>query len=154
MTDISTAGTDARHAGISMRARRYHRAMTDDRGEALAWFNDASVSITQKVAALSGPGRDLPASVAGILDQLDLWWEDLTSEQQAYLIKYRAGELDGDYADTVQAASSTDPANGPNGLVVVVVRDLKNNNRFKLPPMVDVYVEMKARDSSGDQYAH
>jgi hypothetical protein len=120
--------------------------MTDDRREAFAWFNDASVTIAQKVAALSGPRLDLPASVADVFDQLDGWWEALTSEQQAYLIKYRAGELDEDYADTVQAASA-DPANDPNGLVVVVVRDLKNNNRFRLPPMVDVYVEMKARES-------
>lgn len=59
--------------------------MTDDPRDALAWFNDASVSIAQKVAALSGPSPDLPASVAGVLDQLDGWWEDRTSEQRAYL---------------------------------------------------------------------
>jgi len=87
--------------------------------------------------------------LADILDhhrrQLDRWWQDLTPEKHAYLIKYRDGELDKDYADTVQAAS-TNPLNDPNALVVIVARDLKNNGRFRLPPMVDVYVEMKARE--------
>lgn len=137
--------------------------MTDN--VSLGWLFTGRLTMDDQVALLNRP-HDLPDdlvqrlqrardvsvtdTLADTLDyqrgQLDRWWEDRTPEQQAYLIEQRAGELDEDYADTVQAASA-DPVNDPNALVVVVVRDLKNNNRFRLPPMVDVYVEMKTRES-------
>ncbi|RFZ48548.1 hypothetical protein MSS2_04715 [Mycobacterium marinum] len=75
--------------------------------------------------------------------QLDDWWRRLTEEQRRYITDRRGGELSPEYADIVQDASS-DPINNPDALVVMVVRDAKNQHRFQLPPLVRAYVEMMA----------
>ncbi|BBX22948.1 hypothetical protein MTER_23590 [Mycolicibacter terrae] len=75
--------------------------------------------------------------------QLDDWWQGLTDEQRRYVTDHRGGELGAEYADIVQSASS-DPINNPDALVVIVVRDAKNQHRFQLPPLVRAYVEMIA----------
>ena len=41
---------------------------------------------------------------------------------------------------------SSNPLEEPNALVVAIAQDVKNDHRFRLPSMVRVYVEMKARD--------
>jgi hypothetical protein len=76
--------------------------------------------------------------------QLDYWWSCLTAEDQTYLIGHRDGELDAEYANIVHSAGET-PLNEPPALRVAVVKDVNNAYRFSLPPMVRVYVEMKAR---------
>jgi hypothetical protein len=74
--------------------------------------------------------------------QLDWWWSRLTVPERTYLIDNRDGELDAKYADIVHSAGET-PLNEPPALRVVVVKD---DDRFRLPPTVRVYVEMKARE--------
>ena len=59
----------------------------------------------------------------------------LDADEQAYLKKHRADKLPDDspgWSDMLKL------------LVVVIVAD--KTGRFRLPPMVRVYVEMKARD--------
>ncbi len=62
-------------------------------------------------------------------------------EVQNYLIENRDGELDADYKAAVMDAGD----GNLDGLIVAVVQD-NNTEKFRLPPIVDVYVEMKARD--------
>jgi hypothetical protein len=72
--------------------------------------------------------------------QLEWWWDRLDDDAQAHLIAHRRDEIDGRYASLVSDASGTapDPA-----LVVVMVSD-NRTGRFRLPQMVDVFVEMQA----------
>lgn len=85
-----------------------------------------------------------PASALDdIREQLNDWWSRIESDHD-YIIENRAGELDGGYADIVQSAG--DPLNAPRAMGFVVVKDTKNNNRFRLPSMIRVYVEWKARE--------
>jgi hypothetical protein len=75
-------------------------------------------------------------------DQLDWWWSRVEPADQAYLVAHRAEELSGEYADLVMNASSTAEH---AALVVVMVRD-NRTGRFRLPHMMDVFVELQARD--------
>ncbi|WP_142391427.1 hypothetical protein [Mycobacterium sp. ENV421] len=83
-------------------------------------------------------------TLAAAGEQLDYWWRQLSSEQRDYITTHRAGELDAEYAAVVQGAS-TNPINDPTALVVVVVRDVKNGYRFRLPAIVRAFVEMMSR---------
>jgi hypothetical protein len=76
--------------------------------------------------------------------QLDYWWQRLTDEHRRYITDHRGGELDAEYAAIVQDAS-INPINDPDALVVVVVRDVNNGHRFRLPAIVHAFVEMMAR---------
>ena len=97
---------------------------------------------------LSNPPRDteftlhgeLPDKLETIRIHLDQWWSNLDPEVQAYLNENRDGELDGDYKGAVMRAGDGEA----DGLIVAVVQDNKTG-RFRLPPIVDVYVEMHAR---------
>jgi hypothetical protein len=91
-----------------------------------------------------------PQAAAKLEDQrrqLDWWWSHLSDADRAYMIENRDGELDGSYVDIVQSASET-PLNEPPALRVVVAKDCNNDNRFRLPPMVRVFVELKAREAT------
>jgi hypothetical protein len=74
---------------------------------------------------LAGPLAD---KLKAWCEQLTSWWDIVTLPEQAYLIEKRDRELAAEYADVVRSAGEPVP-NGP----------------FRLPPMVRVYVEMKAR---------
>lgn len=77
-----------------------------------------------------------------IRNQLDAWWDQLAVHEQAYILQQRAGELDAIYTDTVLAATGAD-------LVVALVRDVRNQNSFRLPGMIRTYVEMQAASRPG-----
>jgi hypothetical protein len=76
--------------------------------------------------------------------QLQDWWQRLTDEQRQHITDHRGGELDAEYAAIVQDASNN-PITDPDSLVVVVVRDVNNGHRFRLPAIVHAFVEMMAR---------
>jgi hypothetical protein len=90
-----------------------------------------------------GTGFRLSPSLAGQLDHiegyLDEWWTGLDPEDQDHLIEHRAEQLAAEYAPVVLAAGD----GKPEGLIVAVVRDNKTG-RFRLPPMIRVYVELQA----------
>ncbi|ORV90672.1 hypothetical protein AWC11_12070 [Mycobacterium interjectum] len=82
------------------------------------------------------------ARIADQRDQLEWWWSHIDDADQAYLVEHRSEELPKEYASVVTSAGST----GSNpALVVVMVAD-NRTGRFRLPLMVDVFVELKARD--------
>lgn len=83
--------------------------------------------------------------LAAIRLQLDEWWSHLPADQQAYVIENRRGELDGEYREIVLRASRDPVGNGPHAHLVVVVSDNKTG-RFRLPQMIQVYVEMKTAE--------
>lgn len=93
-----------------------------------------------------GTGFRLTPSLAEKLDQIDgaleEWWADLEPEDRDHLIEHRAADLDADYAQLVLAAGDGQPG----GLVVEIARD--SAGRFRLPAMVDVFVEAKAGESA------
>jgi hypothetical protein len=82
--------------------------------------------------------------LAAAASQLDYWWQRLTEENRQYIADHRGGELDAEYAAIVQDAS-TNPINDPDALVVIVVRDVNNGHRFRLPAIVRAFVEMMDR---------
>ncbi|SEH75038.1 hypothetical protein SAMN04489835_3630 [Mycolicibacterium rutilum] len=84
---------------------------------------------------------ELPDRLERIRQHLDQWWSKVGPEVQNYLIENRDGELDADYKAAVMDAGD----GNLDGLIVAVVQD-NNTEKFRLPPIVDVYVEMKARD--------
>jgi hypothetical protein len=113
--------------------------MADDRTGALAWFNDASVSIAQKVAALSGSSPDLPASVADVLDQLDRWWKRWEGNaKRDALMEHRGEELASEYRPIVM------DANEDSDRPPIVVAAVDREGRFRLPAVVAVYLELKS----------
>jgi hypothetical protein len=105
------------------------------------------ISMTYWVASSDPTHWTLDAIAArrllAVNSQLDDWWERLTEEQRRYITDHRGGELRADYAEVVQGASA-DPISNPDALIVIVVRDAKNQHRFRLPPLVHAYVEMMA----------
>ena len=85
---------------------------------------------------------ELPDKLDSIRAHLDQWWSNLDPEVQDYLIKNRDCELDGHYKGAIMCAGD----GRPDGLIVAVVQDNKTG-RFRLPPIVDVYVEMKGPET-------
>ncbi|ADT97177.1 hypothetical protein [Mycolicibacterium gilvum] len=83
---------------------------------------------------------DLPDRLEAIRERLDHWWSSLDTEAQQYLIQNRNNELDGTHKAAVMSAGD----GRAEGLVVSVVQDT-NTGAFRLPPVVDVYVEMVSR---------
>lgn len=139
-----------------------------------SWFHEV-LDLNERVTVLDDPYRELPHSLVeqlmkrpGIVSperwgndplrwplsgpasrrlatakaQLEHWWEHLTDESRDYLIEHRNGQLAGEYADLVYEASAN-PRSESDALVVVLLRDVKN--RFSLPPVVQAFVELKAR---------
>lgn len=88
--------------------------------------------------------RSAATTLGGIRSQLDHWWSGLSPERQAYIMENRRGELDGEYADDIRRASE-DPVEKPGAYLVVLVTDDKTG-RFRLPQMIQVYVEMKTAE--------
>jgi hypothetical protein len=84
---------------------------------------------------------ELPDRLDSIRAHLGQWWSTLDPEVQNYLIENRDSELDGHYKGAVMCAGD----GSPDGLIVAVVQDEKTG-QFRLPPIVDVYVELKARE--------
>jgi hypothetical protein len=110
------------------------------RDEALAWFNDATVSIADKVAVLHGPRADLPNGVTDVLDQLDRWWGRRSrQEREELMIRRRGDELDAEYQQMVTDANEGSPA------IVAIVAD-HPGGRFRLPTMLAVYLELKDQE--------
>lgn len=72
-------------------------------------------------------------------EQLERWWDQLADHDRAYLVEHRTDELPGGYAPLVRRAQH-DPV-----LIVCIVSD-NRTGRFRLPLMVDVFVELQARD--------
>jgi hypothetical protein len=107
-------------------------------------------SAVSQAVWLSNPPRDPGFRLAGELpDQLeharihlDNWWETLDPEVRDHFIENRDSEIDGHFKGAVMCAGD----GKPDGLIVAVVQDEKTGG-FRLPPMVDVYVELKARQS-------
>ena len=88
--------------------------MVDDHRDALAWFNDASKSIAQKVAALTNADPDVPAPVFDVLNQLDQWWEDNGDDpKRDALLERRREELGPDDRQLIDAALSAINNNHP-----------------------------------------
>lgn len=117
-------------------ARRLHKA------PGLWWWKGAG-----EKALLSPEAEHRVAEVAA---QLDHWWQHaLSSEQREYILSHRADELADDYAEAVKAANEN-PLGDPPALFVVLVRDSKNNNQFRLPPLIRAYVELVAREAAAE----
>jgi hypothetical protein len=85
---------------------------------------------------------ELPDRLDSVRAHLNQWWSNLDPDVQNYLIENRDSELDSHYKGAVMAAGD----GKPEGLIVAVVQDDKTG-RCRLPTMVDVYVEMKAREA-------
>ncbi|GAY14187.1 hypothetical protein [Mycobacterium sp. shizuoka-1] len=86
---------------------------------------------------------ELPDRLEVIRALLDHWWSTLDAEVRDHLVENRNGELDGQYKDAVMCVGD----GKPGGLIVAVVQDNKTG-RFRLPAIVDVYAEMKARETT------
>jgi hypothetical protein len=82
---------------------------------------------------------ELPDRLEQVRQHLDRWWSGLDPDVKSHLIEHRNKELDERYEQTISAAEDNSI-----GLVVVLVHDNKTRG-FRLPPLLDVYVEMKAR---------
>lgn len=72
-------------------------------------------------------------------EQLERWWDHLSGDDRSYLIEHRADELPAEYAALVRQAH-LEPV-----LIVAIVSD-NRTGRFRLPPMIDVFVELQARE--------
>ena len=101
------------------------------------FFSNASLPDSDSAFTLHG---DLPDKLEGIREHLDHWWSNLDADVQQYLIQNRNNELDGAYKAAVMSAGD----GKPEGLIVAVVQDT-NSGAFRLPPIIDVYVEMIGR---------
>jgi hypothetical protein len=51
------------------------------------------------------------------------------------------------YVEPAQAAGES-VLGGPAALILIVVKDKKNNDQFRLPSVVREYVELKAREAA------
>ncbi len=69
----------------------------------------------------------------------DWWWDQLAVHEQDYIMQQRDGDLDGIYAEAVQAA-------GGDALPEVLVWKAQKNS-FRLVPILRTYVEMQARSA-------
>jgi hypothetical protein len=143
--EYSDGGQQKRRERLEKQLRKRFGDLTD---KALAWFNDASRSSAQKATALRN--RDVPASVIDVLGQLDRWWkrwegktfrDDKTFRDA--LIEQRAEELGAEYEQIVLDANEDDPRKPPP--IVAIVTD-QTTGRFRLPPILAVYLELKARE--------
>lgn len=85
--------------------------------------------------------------LSAIRKQLDDWWDRLAVHEQNYIVQQRDGEFDGIYGETVLAATG-DLTQNPDALVVALVRDMRNENSFRLPAMIRTYVEMQVAAAS------
>jgi len=113
-----------------------------------------SFSLTEKlsrnVLVISEPAGltlapTLIGQLTGIRGRLDVWWKRLDPDDQAYIIENRNGEFDvKEYAGLVHGAGL---ASSAEGSLAGVVSD-GVTNQFRLPPMIRVYVEMKATEPS------
>jgi len=81
--------------------------------------------------------------LAEIRARLDQWWPGLSADDRAYIIENRNGEFDVDgYASLIHDAGL---GSSVEGSLAGVVSDAKAK-RFRLPQMIQVYVEMKATE--------
>lgn len=86
---------------------------------------------------------DAAAKLDAIRTHLDRWWSTLTPDERAYIIENRRDNFDvSKYADLMHSADGG-PVDDPNAVVVVTVRDNKEQT-FRLPPQLRAYVEMVA----------
>jgi hypothetical protein len=85
---------------------------------------------------------ELPDRLDNIRVLLDLWWSNLDFKVQNHLIENRDSELDSHYKGAIMHAGD----GKPDGLIVAVVQD-QNTGRFRLPPPVGIYLELKAREA-------
>lgn len=76
--------------------------------------------------------------------QLDYWWSCLSNDDKAFLIDHRNEELPGEYARKVMNASGA-YRSGATLLAVAISQDTRTQ-RFRLPRIVRIYVEWKARE--------
>lgn len=72
--------------------------------------------------------------------QLDRWWQRLKADERAELIEHRHDELSANLWQTVMNAEPLEPDRPP---MIAVVSDTRTG-RFRLPPVLAEYVELKA----------
>jgi hypothetical protein len=92
------------------------------------WWVSSNDHAPLKLAAAS--------RLCAIRKQLDSWWDWLADHERGHLTRQRDGELDEIYAEWVQAATG-------NAIEVEIEWDSRKENRFRLPPMIRTYVEMR-----------
>ena len=149
--------------------------MTDD-DASLGWLFSSGLSLDDQVGLMSHPHADLPTdlvqrlmarrvsvvgttwlsqqsqtrwmiqpSLADELDdrrlQLDQWWQRRSPEERAALIQHRAEEFGDDYRQLIMDANP-DPR---EPAIVAIVAD-NRTGRFRLPPLLTVFLELKARE--------
>lgn len=91
---------------------------------------------------------ELAPPAAARLEQIRLelngWWssEALTPDQRAHIVENRRGWLHKDHADAIRKADR------PGIYEVHLVPDNRQPELFRLPQMLQVYVEMKATEPS------
>jgi hypothetical protein len=76
--------------------------------------------------------------------QLDRWWQRLDADERAELIEYRHDELSADLWRTVMNAEPLEPDQPP---IIAVVSDARTG-RFRLPPVLAEYTELKANSAT------
>ncbi|MBP3087483.1 hypothetical protein [Mycolicibacterium fortuitum] len=82
------------------------------------------------------------STLSAIRLRLDQWWQNLEADQKAHIIGNRAGELEADYHDVVQAPAYDAITKAPHADMLVVSDD--KTGRFTVPRLTRVYVDMKA----------
>jgi len=146
--------------------------MTDDGRDDMSWFHQ-QLTADEQVDLLRHPHKQLPAELAerlpGVMEwwfadpegtkflapqasnklddyraQLDYWWSCLSDADKQYFIAHRDDELPGEYAQTVMGAGGAHHTGAPV-LAIAIVQDTGTGG-FRLPAMVRVYVELKARE--------
>ncbi|MDR3658326.1 MAG: hypothetical protein P4L48_22535 [Mycobacterium sp.] len=78
--------------------------------------------------------------LSAICEQFDdWWWDQLAVHEQDYIMQQRDGDLDGTYAEAVQAAAG-------DALAGVLVWNAEKDS-FRLVPILRAYIEIQARSA-------
>lgn len=91
-------------------------------------------------AMLSQPAVAKLRAVRRQLD--DWWWNHLSPEERGYISEHRDAPLDSHYRHVINKASRDPATDGEDAYLVVLISDVQDNNRFRLPAMIRAYVEM------------
>lgn len=98
-------------------------------------------------ASVASARWELSPETASLLDQvlaqLEHWWTNLTDEHRTFITEHRHGEFPASYGEIVDAASAS-PFDWAKRHIVISARN-GPGGEFRLMPLVEAFVEMKAR---------